>query len=145
METFHLFHLGSVWRPHPLGRDSTMDVGEANLPSIDLPASPHLSSSPKEDNLLVPGQIAPWKSGGSARIRAAAAQIVFANRTSREFITPKEVEIVEGWTGEAILECLCSFEIPSTVRILLEDKRTLTFQQLIHPEAGSVWEPETTG
>jgi uridine phosphorylase len=112
METFHLLHLASLWRPKSLRRESVIDPSEAPLPSTDMPASPQLSSSPSEAH-----KMAPWAHDDSARIRAAAAQIVFANRTSRDFITPAEVEAVEFWTGEAVLECLATFEIPTNVRV----------------------------
>ncbi|KAJ6629394.1 nucleoside phosphorylase domain-containing protein [Mycena sp. CBHHK59/15] len=62
--------------------------------------------------------------GPHTRIRAAAAQMVFAARASRAFITPGEVAVLEGWTGRGVLDALAATP--------LADDR-------VHPEAGSVW------
>ena len=64
-----------------------------------------VSSSDVEGKPLVP----------PPRIRAAAAQMVFASRTSQDFITPEMVAEIEAWSGRAVLEALASFEIPAEV------------------------------
>jgi hypothetical protein len=55
---------------------------------------------------------------GEGTIRAAAAQIVFANRTttSQDFIAPDQVCKLEEWTGKAILDALCDAHIATDVR-----------------------------
>ncbi|CEH16018.1 URIDINE PHOSPHORYLASE [Ceraceosorus bombacis] len=44
-------------------------------------------------------------------MRVAAAQIVFANRTTAAFVTPAEVEVLERWAGGAVCEALVAAEI----------------------------------
>ncbi|PWN98342.1 purine and uridine phosphorylase [Tilletiopsis washingtonensis] len=47
----------------------------------------------------------------SRRIRVGAAQMVFANRVTAGFITPSEVECLEGWAGRAVCEALVGLSI----------------------------------
>ncbi|TFY69657.1 hypothetical protein EVJ58_g311 [Rhodofomes roseus] len=51
--------------------------------------------------------------------------MVFASRTSQDFITPETVAEIEAWSGRAVLEALVGFEIEP---------------HHLHEEAGSVWE-----
>ena len=64
---------------------------------------------------IVPDAQASSDGSGSSRIRAAAAQMVFAARKSKDFITPQKVAEIEAWTGRAVLEALVAFEIPDEV------------------------------
>ncbi|KAK0217243.1 purine and uridine phosphorylase [Armillaria fumosa] len=57
-------------------------------------------------------------------IRAAAAQMVFASRTSQDFITPQQVQDTERWTGKGVLEALIRMELAA---------------DRVHPDEGSVW------
>lgn len=50
-------------------------------------------------------------------IRAAAAQMVFASRSSQDFISPEQVNEVEKWSGRGVLEALSKFDIPPEVRL----------------------------
>ncbi|TRM56293.1 nucleoside phosphorylase domain-containing protein [Schizophyllum amplum] len=102
METFHLYHLARCW-----GRKSAQ-------PLVTGPVEPSVADaagSTKSD-VAERGTI----------IRAAAAQIVFASRTSRDFISPARVEEVERWAGKGVLDALAGVEIEQA-----------------HPEKGSVW------
>ncbi|KAG9050373.1 hypothetical protein FS837_005994 [Tulasnella sp. UAMH 9824] len=55
-------------------------------------------------------------------IYATAVQMIFAQRQSRDFITPEEVVLRENWAGKACLEALVNFHVESA-----------------HPDEGSVW------
>lgn len=44
--------------------------------------------------------------GPDTSIKAAAAQMVFANRSSRDFATPSEVKELEKWTGQVTCSTL---------------------------------------
>ncbi|KAI9567843.1 nucleoside phosphorylase domain-containing protein [Boletus coccyginus] len=65
---------------------------------------------------------------GRPSIRAAAVQMVFASRSSQEFITPEHVTKLEAWGGQAVLEALCAMDIS---------------QDQLHPQKGSVWDLES--
>lgn len=52
---------------------------------------------------------------GGPLIRAAAVQMVFAARSSQEFITPEHVTKLEAWSGQAVLEALCATDISQDV------------------------------
>ena len=62
-----------------------------------------LSPSPTKDTLR------------RSSIRAAALQMVFASRSSQDFITPEHVNKLEAWCGQAVLEALCATDIPQDV------------------------------
>lgn len=49
------------------------------------------------------------------RIRTGAAQMVFANRTTQQFITPHEVDVLERWAGRAVCEALVAIDIAPEV------------------------------
>lgn len=111
METFHILHLASCWRAEakhtstpapPLSRDATApSIYPAHSPSTqaDIPDAATSAVKPPP------------------RIRAAAAQMVFASRTSQDFISPEQVASVEAWTGRAVLEALVGLEIEPDVRL----------------------------
>lgn len=50
-------------------------------------------------------------------IRVTAAQIIFAARTTRDFITPEKVKEREHWTGKAVLETLVRTDIAEDVSV----------------------------
>ncbi|KZT00892.1 purine and uridine phosphorylase [Laetiporus sulphureus 93-53] len=124
METFHILHLAANWPSSghaeqlsvpPISTLPVSPVVSLPPPPSNQPQPPNVSFSDKAGNLLMP----------KPRIRAAAAQMVFASRTSQDFITPDQVAEIEAWCGKAVLEALIGFGI--------EPSR-------LHDEAGSVWE-----
>ncbi|TBU25663.1 purine and uridine phosphorylase [Dichomitus squalens] len=125
METFHILHLAACWAPEvkPSSAEAPPLQHAPTEPSI--PSAVHSPSTQTK----IPDVVA--SSSGSEllrpppRIRAAAAQMVFASRTSQDFITPQDVAKIEAWTGHAVLEALAGIEI--------EPDR-------LHEEVGSVWE-----
>jgi len=88
METFHLYHLARAWSgtgSEPPATDSPLTAG---------PVKPDVVSQPKATT-----QPARPLAGKDSVIRAAAVHLVFASRTSQDFITPEEVTELERWTG----------------------------------------------
>ncbi|KAF8629795.1 hypothetical protein AX17_005574 [Amanita inopinata Kibby_2008] len=89
METFHLYHLAACWSGK---RNSNWDTPP---PLTNRPVEPivlhggHAQSAPLINQVASPDSV----------IRAAAAQMVFASRKSRDFITPEEVDELEHWAG----------------------------------------------
>ena len=107
METFHLFHLAASWRPKLLQeRESHGPV----VPPTKLPVEPSIEASPSTTLPISPSaNNKPGPKDGQVRgIRAAAVQMVFANRRTREFISPDVVRDLEAWSGRVVLEALCS-------------------------------------
>jgi hypothetical protein len=107
METFQLLYLAACWRgetqssnatPPPL----TTAPGFATVPELS-------GSQDRATRSTMPVERDPV-------IRAAAAQLVFASRTSERFITPQEVTELEAWTGRGVLEAVTSFQIEADVR-----------------------------
>ncbi|KAI0653772.1 purine and uridine phosphorylase [Cubamyces menziesii] len=130
METFHILHLASCWRPaaHASATDAPPLSRDATAPSI-YPAHPPSTQADIPDvTATSAGDHQPLKP--PPRIRAAAAQMVFASRTSQDFITPQEVASIEAWTGRAVLEAL--------VGLVIQPDR-------LHEEKGSVWEVVQNG
>ena len=110
METFQILHLAACWPRESMPVESVSPplATRAVSPAI-LEGHPGSAQSPPQGQAskeLVP----------RARIRAAAAQIVFAARHSREFITPEQVEDIENWCGRGVLDALATFEIAPEVR-----------------------------
>ncbi|KAH9846174.1 purine and uridine phosphorylase [Lenzites betulinus] len=123
METFHILHLASCWRaqPNPAPQSPAPPLDRvATAPSIYSGAHPPSTQAAIPDVTAAAAGLAPLP-----RIRAAAAQMVFASRTSQDFITPEGVASIEAWAGRAVLEALVGLEIDS---------------DRLHEEAGSVWE-----
>ncbi|KAJ6555215.1 nucleoside phosphorylase domain-containing protein [Mycena vulgaris] len=114
METFWLYHLAACWS----GRKSTSG-GDHAPPLAAGPVQP-TTSQPSVAKVL-PNVLA----GHDTVIRAAAAQMVFASRTSQDFITPEQVAILEDWTGKGVLDALAEMAIAP---------------DRVHPEEGSVWQ-----
>ncbi|KAG6885233.1 hypothetical protein C0993_004640, partial [Termitomyces sp. T159_Od127] len=89
METFHLYHLAACWsggRTTPKAQEPPLTAG---------PVKPVASPSPSPVIANASLQLA----SSETDIRAAAAQMVFASRTSQDFITPHQVGELERWTG----------------------------------------------
>ena len=119
METFHLLHLAASWPIHERPRQTTtppissrpaeLSIYEPQLPEHQAHQviPPDVSISAPDGHILVP----------QPRIRAAAVQMVFANRGSRDFITPEQVEALENWCAVAVLEALASFQIEQEVSV----------------------------
>jgi len=115
METFHLYHLAKNYVPRPRPLDDTQPPVATGL------VSPTVESATGSTQSKVPDQTA----ASPPRIRAAAAQMIFAARLSKAFITPDEVVELERWSGRGILEALIGINLPA---------------DRCHEEAGSVWE-----
>lgn len=80
METHHLYHLAACW-----------SARHNVLHSAPLTTSPVIGTYvPAQQALAAPGTV----------IRAAAAQMIFASRTSQDFISPEQVRETEKWTGK---------------------------------------------
>ena len=114
METFHLLHLAACWT----GRTVTSRLTSSGIPLTTGPVSPVISQTPNPTQLSAPAP----PSLPNTIIRAAAVQMVFASRKSRDFITPREVEELERWTGQVSSRSpsstpLCSHVV--AVRLLL--------------------------
>jgi len=120
METFHIFHLAASWP----GKFNTSKPAPAPLatspvhPDMSQPSS--TQDPPPDLHLSVSEDIGP-----NPKIKAAAAQMVFASRSSQEFITPKQVIELENWCARGVLEALRGFQIA---------------RDRLHDEIGSVWE-----
>ncbi|KAL5524211.1 hypothetical protein ACEPAF_9351 [Sanghuangporus sanghuang] len=136
METFHLLHLASVWRPRHVQIDSVAPPA----PPTSYPVSPSITPPPTSDDFntasnppaATSSNNASAKTGVSGstvtttpRIRAASVQMIFAQRRSQDFITPLRVAALEEWSGRVVLEALTSFHIPA---------------ENLHAESGTVWE-----
>jgi len=120
METFHLFHLAACWK----GRRTSTTITRAD-------AAPPLTTDPVRPIVSAPSspvsatRATTVDAPDNTVIRAAAAQMVFASRVSQDFITPQHVSQLEQWSGLAMLEALCTVDIP---------------EERLHPEKTSVWE-----
>jgi uridine phosphorylase len=89
METFHLYHLAACWGGGSL-------AGPTSAPPLTTsPVKPTISQPLSPSGTIVTPRIALR----DTVIRAAAAQMVFASRTSQAFITPDQVSELENWTG----------------------------------------------
>ncbi|KAH7921501.1 purine and uridine phosphorylase [Leucogyrophana mollusca] len=125
METFFVFHLAASWRAHPQSPPHS-----APPPLSAGPVFPaHSRFSEKFTPTEVQSANVLGVSSEKSLIRAAAVQMVFASRSSQDFITPEEVAELEKWSGHGVLEALCGFDIPS---------------EKLHPDKGSVWDLHET-
>ena len=136
METFHLFHLASTWRP----RVSVPKVDDSTSNPSNSSVSP--SSAPPSPDIALASDKSPSSSG--PRIRAAAVQMIFAQQRSQDFISPAQVIALEERSGRAVLDALSSFSIAdkvgtSPINSFLHLSNSLVWQNL-HSEKGSVWE-----
>ncbi|EAU87144.2 uridine phosphorylase [Coprinopsis cinerea okayama7 len=89
METFHLFHLAHCWSGH-----SAKNRPSATAPLTTGPVKPVMSQRETSS------QPVPAPASQDTVIKAAAVQMVFASRTSQDFIKPNEVSETERWTGQ---------------------------------------------
>lgn len=110
METFHILHLAANW-PGPARTKGTVAP-----PVTALPVAPSMTVTPSPSAQAQPPSVSTASAAGEPlrpepRIRAAAAQMVFASRTSQDFITPEKVAEIEAWSGRAVLEALVGFRI----------------------------------
>jgi uridine phosphorylase len=112
METFWIFHLAASWRG---AKQPSLAV---NPPLATSPVVPTLSGKASG---ISAGLNASFDEDVSSRpvIRAAAAQMVFASRSSEAFISPEQVNEVEEWSGRGVLEALCKFGISPEVRLFM--------------------------
>ena len=118
METFHIFHLAACWAV-------SVDIRQPVIPPLsNLAVPPTISGDrePSSQSAAVIQAATSAKDGETfdpkPRIRAAAAQIIFAARNSREFIQPEDVVRIEEWCGKSILEALAGFAISLEVNQL---------------------------
>lgn len=117
METHHLYHLAECWSK----KRKVAKVSEAALPPLSTgPVKPVASSDKAAGTTTETSALA----APDTVIRAAAAQMVFASRTSQDFITPQQVQDTERWTGKGVLEALIRMELAA---------------DRVHPDEGSVW------
>lgn len=117
METFHILHLASCW-----DIEAQADSAEAPPPIPHAPTAPSIApSQAPSSQTRIPDVAASSSTEGTRplrpppRIRAAAAQMVFASRTSQDFITPEQVALIEAWAGRAVLEALIALVVEPDV------------------------------
>lgn len=89
METFHLFHLAACWKAQSATR---LKKVREEPPLATSAVEPKLASATSTQE-CEPSKI-------DSVIRAAAAHMVFASRTSQDFITPQAVDELEHWTAQ---------------------------------------------
>ena len=89
METFHLYHLAACWG----GRSVTSNA--LSTPLTTGPVNPIISQVAPTHSAHPAPQVSP-----NSVIWAAAVHMIFASRKSQEFITPKQVDELEKWTGQ---------------------------------------------
>lgn len=88
METFYLYHLAACWTAR------TTSTSSAPPPTTNPVVPVLIEGSRSSTQQVKPVVIRP------SFIKAAAAQMVFASRTTQDFITPQDVKELERWTGE---------------------------------------------
>src|SRR5258706_12854731 len=119
METFHLLHLASCWshrsNPTPPGgtnpvQPSSCEPAEAHV--VDSVVTPALNIGPQSPSIphLTAANVVP-----RPRIRAAAVQMIFADRPSQVFITPEQVHALENDAAIGLLEAIIAYDIPKQV------------------------------
>lgn len=101
-----MFHLAASWH----GRTTSSELPPPSTTSSVLleMSQPSSTQPPLPLHILEDPVCKP-------KIRAAAAQMVFASRSSQEFITPEHVVQLEDWTGQGVLEALRGFDIATDV------------------------------
>ncbi|KAG1898686.1 purine and uridine phosphorylase [Suillus fuscotomentosus] len=122
METFWIFHLAASWR------GVKQSSSAVNPPPATVPVVPAFSGIPSRTSENVEVLLPSLVGNTSSRpvIRAAAAQMVFASRSSQAFISPDQVNELEKWSGRGVLEALTKFGVAP---------------ERLHPISGSVWGP----
>lgn len=124
METFHIFHLAASWQ------------GKFDFPK---PMPPPLATSPVLPDISQPSSESTQDpslglSTSRPQIKAAAAQMVFASRSSQDFITPEQVKETEKWCAQGMLEALTGFEISPDVQTFLLNLMQMQISNFIHSE-----------
>ncbi|KAG2137540.1 purine and uridine phosphorylase [Suillus clintonianus] len=121
METFWIFHLAASWRGVKTSSSAV------NPPLATVPVVPAFSGIPSRTREKAEVLLSSLDEDTSSRpvIRAAAAQMVFASRSSQAFIGPEQVTELEKWSGRGVLEALSKFDVTP---------------ERLHPVSGSVWE-----
>jgi len=130
METFHLLHLALCWprksNPPPPGKP-----GPPPPPPPCEPAEAHAvdslvppATNPVPQSLSIPHITAAEITG--PRIRAAAVQMIFADRSSQTFITPGQVHALENDVAIGLLEAIIAYDIPEAVRCLIGGRHGAT-------------------
>jgi uridine phosphorylase len=121
METFHLLHLASCWprrsNPLPPGRTGTVPpppYKPADVHVVDSVGAPALSTVPQSPS--IPHVSAADVITGAC-IRAAAVQMIFAERPSQVFITPEQVHTLENDAAVGLLEAITAYDIPKQVTV----------------------------
>ncbi|GJJ08961.1 hypothetical protein Clacol_003181 [Clathrus columnatus] len=117
METFHILHLAASWNQYHENMTLVNKEHHQPVTATDERADPdhvhkapvfhtptNIASNQKQPEVPI-GNIPITKS----RIRAASAQMIFAARISRDFITPETVIKTEEWVGKAALRALSQF------------------------------------
>ena len=114
METYWVFHLAVSWQGPPNPNPSPA----LNPPVSADPAFAPAATSHADTTSTALRVSQPTKDKvRQTTIRAAAVQMVFASRSSQEFITPEHVSKLEAWCGQAVLDALLAMDIPQDVRI----------------------------
>jgi uridine phosphorylase len=127
METFHLLHLANSWprrrqkqneSVQPSHSSQTGEEGEeaavtntaaAPPPPTNTVAETHVLSNTDTGFTSASGPITSGDEDGP-RIRAAAVQMIFAERYSRVFISPDEVEALQNAAATGLLETLARWK-----------------------------------
>jgi uridine phosphorylase len=94
-------------QPEPKAEDEDKDEEGVELELPARPPQPPLTARSPRFPPLVP----------NTHVRAAAAQMVFAQRASRAFIAPAEVAALEAWAGRGVLDALVGVEIDASVSV----------------------------
>ncbi|KAF7303604.1 Uridine phosphorylase [Mycena indigotica] len=115
METFWIFHLAACWSARARKQNQTTSP---RVPLATSPVSVDLTKTGSIQSVSSP------LAGRDTVIRAASAQMIFAARNSRDFITPEQVLVLEEWTAKGVLDALVAMNIP---------------QNREHPAENSVW------
>jgi uridine phosphorylase len=133
METFHLFHLASVWKPITRTTSSSSQGAQVQsaLPSQDRPVRTTVPEGQLTTSL--PDYSSDIVHIPESQIRAAAVQMVYAQRNSLDVIIPEDSDKLERWVGKAVLDCLSQVEV--SVGDVLSSNTGLLVPILIPPES----------
>jgi len=111
METFHLLHLAHVFRPANIPSDRILAPSpkvSPMVPPISLPVQ-HVTTETGAGRVSLTDKLNVSARGPKqGRIYACSAQMVFASRTTNDFITPELVRTLQEWGGRACMEALSS-------------------------------------
>ncbi|KAF7304386.1 Uridine phosphorylase [Mycena chlorophos] len=124
METFWIYHLAACWSGRNQRETKVAATGAAA--SVPLATGPVRVNAGLSTDTISPtsGDTKAPLAGHDTVIRAASAQMIFAARASRDFITPEQVAVLEEWTTHGVLNALVEMAI---------------LPNRLHAEEGSVW------